>query len=108
MRNSAVHHLDESNCGQQDNVRSGDTLIVCLQGTGGSGYQWEQAEVDPSVLRPARAPVEGDGGPGAPETYIFTFDAAGPGRTTLLLVYHRPSEGDAPPAKECRVTVTVR
>lgn len=77
-------------------VLAGDQpLEIQLTANWSTGYRWEVAEANPKVLRLASqfqmldAP---QGKWGAPGLDRLTFQAVGPGKTALRLVYRRPWE----------------
>lgn len=88
----------------------GDTLQITLEGNPTTGYQWEVASVDESVLKasgePQYTPTSAALGSGG--VYIFSFKALDAGKTTLELVYHRTFEKNVPPLQTFTLTVTVR
>lgn len=104
--------LDEGANGTAVTLAQGQTLVVELVSNPTTGYSWEVAQVDSSVLL-----QEGDAeytpedtsselvGSGGRETLRFT--AVAPGQTTLTLIYQRPFEEDVPPAETFSVQVTV-
>jgi inhibitor of cysteine peptidase len=90
---------------------TGDTLVVSLASTPGTGFGWKVAQIDDKVLR-LKAPPESVHGvnpmPGAPTTQVFRFVAAGGGSTGLELEYVRPWEHSAKAARVFHLGVTVR
>ncbi len=92
-------------------MASGDTLVVSLKSTPGSGFSWKIAQLDNKVLRQAGEPEMVQGAhpmPGAPATQVFRFVATGGGSIGLELDYVRPWEKNAPPARTFSLGVTVR
>ena len=88
----------------------GDILEVMLKGNPTTGYMWEVASVDASILMQvgktefkADSKLLGAGG-----KIIMRFKAAGAGQTSLRLVYHRSFEKNVPPLKTFEVTIVVK
>jgi inhibitor of cysteine peptidase len=101
--------LHASDDGEQIELQKGETLAVSLEGNPTTGYTWEVVEVDEQVLRQIGEPAftpESEA-VGAPGEQVLRFRAAGEGRTTLRLVYHRPWE-EAEPERTFSVEVIVR
>jgi inhibitor of cysteine peptidase len=106
----ATTRLSEEDAGSTVELRVGDTMEVVLDGNPTTGFSWETAAVDASVLKqlgepgfePATALI-GSGG-----KFTFRFEAVASGQTLLKLVYHRPWEKDVPPEKTFEVNVTVQ
>ena len=91
-------------------LKSGDTLIVKLEGNPSTGFAWEVVSADIAVLEQEgefEFEAEKPGMPGSGGTLTFTFKAASRGQTDLQLVYHRPWEEDSPPSQTFDVTVVV-
>jgi len=88
----------------------GDELDVRVGSTPGTGYAWNVAMNDEAVLQPVGKPVDEksqDVRPGAPGSRLFRFRAARSGTASLGLVYERPWEKDAAPARLFRVQALV-
>lgn len=91
----------------------GKPVEVSLKGNPTTGYSWRTAALTGDSLeqlgkpkyvpRPHRPGMVGVGG-----TFLFTFKAVKPGKTTLKLVYVRPWEKNKPPAKTFSATIEVR
>jgi inhibitor of cysteine peptidase len=85
--------------GRTITLKSGDTLIIELEGNPTTGFSWEVEAVDDAILA-----LQGDAQYTASETglvgsggvFTFTFRAASKGQTPLQLVYHRSWENVAP------------
>jgi inhibitor of cysteine peptidase len=106
----AAATLTEEDAGRTVELRVGDTMAVVLEGNPTTGFTWETAAVDASVLRQLGEPqfepessLIGAGG-----KFTFRFEAVAPGQTVLQLVYHRPWETDVPPANTFEVTAVVQ
>jgi len=88
----------------------GDTLEIVLKGNPTTGYMWEVASVDTTVLSQVCEPefrpksdARGSGG-----KIIMRFKAVSVGHTLLKLIYHRPFEKNKPPIRVFSVTVIVK
>lgn len=88
----------------------GDTLEIVLKGNPTTGYMWEVASVDTTVLSQVCEPefrpksdARGSGG-----KMIMRFKAVSAGHTLLKLIYHRPFEKNKPPVRVFSVTVIVK
>ncbi len=94
--------------GQRVVLQEGEILAVELVANPSTGYAWEVAEIDDQLLSPLGAPqfdptvALAENSPplvGAPEWQTMYFAARAAGETKLKLVYRRPWEKDAVPAK---------
>jgi predicted secreted protein len=88
----------------------GDSLMITLSSTPGTGYGWQLIKLDDKVLRQSGQPKlihESKPMPGSPAKQVFRFIAKHRGTTALKLDYVRPSEHNVPPARTFRVEVTV-
>ncbi len=103
--------LTEADDGQAETIKVGGSLVIELKANPSTGFTWEVAEVDTSVLRQvggiefksaSSAPLPGEGG-----TQTLQFQGVAPGRTALKLIYHRPFEKEAPPAGTFTIQVSV-
>jgi inhibitor of cysteine peptidase len=100
--------LEEPDSGSDIFLVQGDQLQVRLPSNPSTGYGWSIAGNSPAVLRPTGEPKydpPAKGGPGAGGTQTFEFRVVGGGGAFLELVYRRPSEKDAPPARRWGVFV---
>lgn len=101
--------LRASDDGDEVELRKGQTLVVSLEGNPSTGYTWEAVDLDEGIVRQVGEPAftpESEA-LGASGTQVLRFRAAGEGRTTLQLVYHRPWE-EAEPERTFSVDVVVR
>ena len=102
--------LTEEDAGRTVELRVGDTMAVVLDGNPTTGFQWETAALDASVLKqlgePGFEPATGLIGSGG--KFTFRFEAVASGQTLLRLVYHRPWETDVPPERTFEANVTVQ
>jgi inhibitor of cysteine peptidase len=107
---STIRVTDADN-GRTLTLASGDTLVVSLASTPGTGFGWKVAHADTKVLRqtgPSELVHGRNPMPGAPATQVFRFVASGTGNTGLVLDYLRPWEHGVPPARTFHLGVTVR
>ena len=104
--------VNEENDGKQVELDLGQILVVTLESNPSTGYRWEVAETNESILeqlgeaefRPSDTgdpPLVGAGG-----WEIFRFKAGSPGQMVLNLVYRRPWE-DVEPLKTFSIEVIV-
>ena len=101
--------LSVDNDGQTITLQSGQELQVKLAGNPTTGYAWEVSEMDAAVLR-----ITGEGeyvpageALGSGGEFVFNFQAAAPGETSLTLIYYRSFEKDVPPKHTFSVRVVV-
>ena len=92
------------------NMQVGDILEISLKGNPTTGYEWKLASANEAMLKQVGKPgfksktgLIGSGG-----TVTMRFEAVGAGETPLKLIYHRPFEKDAPPAKVFEATVVIK
>jgi inhibitor of cysteine peptidase len=105
-----VYVADENDNGQTVSMSVGDMLQLSLPENRSTGYVWAIVVNDDDVLRLTGEPVyeiEGEALPGAGGRVTFTFEAVGPGATTLELVNARPGETAVEPAETFALAVTV-
>ncbi len=107
-------HVDVDDAGSQVELEEGQILVVTLESNPTTGYRWEQAENQESILeqmgeaefKPSdtgESPLVGAGG-----WEIFRFKAISAGQMTLQLVYHRSWEEGVEPLKTFSLQVVVR
>ncbi|HTY40245.1 MAG TPA: protease inhibitor I42 family protein [Thermoanaerobaculia bacterium] len=100
--------LEAPDSGSDIFMAQGELLQVRLPSTPSTGFGWFVSVNAPSVLRPLGEPryePPGKGAAGAAGTQTFEFRVAGGGGAFLELVYRRPFEKDAPPARRWSVFV---
>jgi predicted secreted protein len=103
--------VTEKDNGAETILARGDTLAVSLPATSGTGYVWQVAKVESSILAQSGNPTfehDQKAMPGAMwhQTFHFTANAAGTGM--LELRYFRPWEKDTPAAKAFTLNVFVK
>lgn len=100
--------LEAPDSGSDIFLAQGEVLQVRLPSTPSTGYSWAIASNAPAVLRPsgeAKYEPPGKGAAGAAGTQTFEFRVVGGGGVFLELVYRRPFEKDAVPARRWGVFV---
>jgi inhibitor of cysteine peptidase len=103
--------LTATDNGKTLNVKTGEQIIVDLDGNPSTGYTWEAKDLDASMLqqvgetafRSSNPGLVGSGG-----TLTLTYKTLKAGTVTLTLVYHRPWETDVKPQSTFVVTVNVK
>jgi inhibitor of cysteine peptidase len=106
-------HVDVDDAGSQVELEGGQILVVTLESNPTTGYRWEQAENQESILeqmgeaefKPSdtgEPPLVGAGG-----WEIFRFKAISAGQMTLQLVYHRSWEEGVEPINTFSIEVIV-
>ena len=91
--------------------KTGDTIVVTLEGNPTTGYTWEAKDLDTSMLQQEGDPNYKSSNPdlvGAGGTQSLTFKALKAGSVTLTLIYHRSWETGVEPLKTFTVTLTVK
>lgn len=91
------------------NLNPGDTLVVRLSSNHTTGYSWQVAQNDASLLRPlgnryvrSRTKLMG-----APGFQVFRFKAVGSGGTQLILFYQAQTRG-VQAAKKFQILATIK
>lgn len=100
--------LETPDSGSDIFLAQGEVLQVRLPSTPSTGFSWAIASNSPSVLRPNGEPKyepPAKGAAGAAGTQTFEFRVVGGGGAFLELVYRRPFEKDAAPARRWGVFV---
>jgi len=92
-------------------------FFIKIESNPSTGYSWSlQKNTDETVVKfkgikePDQEEEEKDEPPmmGAPSYETFIFDALKPGKTEVLLKYHRPWEKDVPPIKTHKIFIGVK
>lgn len=102
--------LVSTDAGRTVDVNVGDTIVVSLEGTPGTGFNWDVASTLAPVLQQVGTREQrptSTGLVGAPETIVHQFKAIASGETTLSLVYRQPF-GSQQPAQTFDVRIRVR
>lgn len=102
--------IGEQDAGKTVELKTGDTLVVALDGNITTGFNWIPAPQDPVLLEQAgEVEVTPDSDLiGAPGKIVLQFIATTQGQTLLHLDYKRAWEVDTPPEKTFEVTVVVK
>ncbi len=101
--------IGANDAGKTISLSVGDTLEVTLEGNPTTGYNWEAANLDTSILKQVgdAAYTPESSAVGAPGQLVLRFEAVGSGETTLQLIYHRSFETGVAPLQTFEVTVQV-
>lgn len=93
---------------------AGDDLILTLETSPSTGFEWQVGPVPPCVrlrereLTAPQLPQNGVALAGAPRQERFVFRALAPGQGTVTLSYRRLWEKDTPPVRHVICLVDVR
>jgi inhibitor of cysteine peptidase len=103
-------NLTAADAGKTIELKSGDTLLVTLEGNLTTGYNWVMSPQDPAVLQQVGEPeVKADSDKlGSPGLITLKFKAATTGQTNLRLEYKRPWEKGVTPEITYEVNVVVK
>jgi inhibitor of cysteine peptidase len=90
-------------------IRPGQTLEVLLKGNPTTGYSWEVASLNTSILQQLGEPefTPDSHLPGSGGIFKFQFLAQAVGETVIIFIYHRSWEQDVPPAEILELDVQV-
>lgn len=104
-------HLTEADNNGQVTLKQGQELVIALEANPTTGYQWELAECNQSILiqqgEPSYAASQSVR-PGSAGLESWCFTARAKVETELRLVYQRSWEEDTEPAQTFTVKVVVR
>ena len=100
--------LDADDSGTELTLRVGQKLNVYLDSNASTGFEWELADLDTSVVEHTDTVYHGCviSIPGCPDSQTWKFTAVSPGSSDLRLIYHQPWL-DVDPATTFELTVTV-
>jgi inhibitor of cysteine peptidase len=102
--------IGEQDAGKTIELKTGDTLVVSLDGNITTGFNWIPAPQNPALLEKVGdtevAPV--DDKLGAPSKIVLQFKANAKGQAILHLDYKRSWEENTAPEKTFDVTVVVK
>jgi len=103
-------NIGEQDVGKVIELKTGDTLVISLEGNITTGYNWIPAPQEPSLLEQVGGievtPVSD--AVGAPGMIVLKFKAIETGQTFLHLEYKRSWEEGVQPEKTFDVTVVVK
>lgn len=102
--------VGEADAGKEITLKQGQSLVVSLPGNPSTGYSWEVQEVDVALLEQvgeAEFASDDTALVGAGGKLTLTFKALSTGKTSLVLVYHRPWETDVEPLQTFSITVVI-
>jgi len=100
----------EGDSGSMVELRMGDQVQIVLDSNPTTGYVWEVASPDLTVVRQVGDPLfkPDSDAIGAGGTLTLLFQASAPGEQVLNLIYHRPFEQGVAPAKAFALDILVR
>jgi len=107
-------NVNEADNGGQIELEQGQILVVTLESNPTTGYRWEQAENQETILEQigeAEFKPSDEGEPpivGAGGWQIFRFKAISTGKMTLRLVYRRPWEEGVEPVNTFSLDVVIQ
>jgi inhibitor of cysteine peptidase len=102
--------VSEQDAGKTITLKTGDTLIIELDGNITTGFNWIPTPQDPVLLNQVGEPEvtpESDQ-VGAPGKIVLQFKAVAQGQTVLHLDFKRSWETDVAPEKSFEVIVVVK
>lgn len=108
QQNIVVVTDDDNN--KKINIEEGQTLIVKLKYTSGTGYDWNITKIDANLLEPVGEPtfeIAVENMPGSAGSQIFQFKAKSTGATVLQLDYLRPWEKNKPSAETYLINIEI-
>jgi len=101
--------ITKADDGKTVGVRVGDSLLLQLLETPGSGYRWDFARRDEGLLAVEDSGYRGhDDRPGSGGVATWTLRARAPGKTRLELKRWRHWEGDRSIVERFSVTVEIK
>jgi len=106
--------LDENDHGNKIQLSQGEEMVISLDANPSTGYGWQVAEIDETILRQVGETVyitsDSAGQPslGKPDKEVLRFLALSPGVTPLSLIYTRPWEDKVEPEEVFSIEVNVR
>jgi len=112
--NGKTYKLSSEDNGRTLEMKSGETLLISIDGNPTTGYTWEVDSVDETILQLAGEPdystssESKPGMTGVGGTYKFTFNAVSTGTATLKLKYWRTFEPENPPVETFEVEIVVK
>ncbi len=102
--------ISAQDAGKTITMKTGDTLIVTLDGNITTGFNWIPAAQNPALLNQLgdTTVTSESNAIGAPGKIVLQFKAVAQGQTVLHLDYKRSWETDVTPEKTFEVTIVVK
>lgn len=102
--------VSESQNGSRLEIKSGDTLVITLEGNPTTGYQWDMLPNTDGIVELQGDPEYKSSGNmvGSGGQYQFTFKGIKTGSTRLDLKYYRSFEAAVPPVQNFSLDITVK
>jgi inhibitor of cysteine peptidase len=100
--------LTSADNGKTVNVKTGDLIVIELEGNPSTGYNWQAKDLDATALEQVGEPEFKSSNPGligSGGSITLTFKSLKAGASTINLVYHRSWETDVAPLSTYSVTI---
>ena len=94
--------------GKTVNVKTGDLIVIELEGNPSTGYNWQAKDLDATLLEQVGEPEFKSSNPGligSGGSITLTFKSLKAGASTINLVYRRSWETDVAPLSTYSVTI---
>jgi inhibitor of cysteine peptidase len=103
-------NVNESQNGTSVDLKTGDMLVITLEGNPTTGYQWEMLPNTDGIVELQGDPEYKSGGNqvGSGGKYSFNVKAVKAGTTRVDLKYYRSFEADVPPIQTFSIDITVK
>jgi len=107
--NGEIFTLSQENTEQEFEISLDTEIVLSLNANPSTGYNWTISQIDTSILKQVgEAEYKSKSKKiGAPGIQIFHFRSISPGKTSLLLIYHRPWEKEIAPLDTFQVRLTI-
>jgi inhibitor of cysteine peptidase len=108
--NGEIFTLSQENTGQEFEISLDTEIVLSLKSNPSTGYNWFISQIDTSILKQVgEAEYKSESKKmGAPGVQIFHFQSISIGKTSLMLIYHRPWEKEIAPLDTFQVRLTIK
>ncbi len=103
--------LTAADNGKTVEVKTGDLVVVELEGNPSTGFNWEAKNLDTNLLEQVGEPEFKSANPGligSSGTITLTFKTLKAGTASLDLIYHRSWETDVAPEATFSVSLAIK
>ncbi len=103
--------LTAADNGKTVEVKTGDLVVVELEGNPSTGFNWEAKNLDTNLLEQVGEPEFKSANPGligSSGTITLTFKTLKAGSASLDLIYHRSWETDVAPEATFSVSLAIK